>query len=106
MTPPHLTVVADNTRKRRQVAPAQAAIARAGRVAQALGPNWRLIIKGEVVELFQGEPPMTPRLAPELDGGGVAPTETIGGGVVVVGVGVVVVVVSVGGRPGDAVMKV
>jgi hypothetical protein len=46
-------------RRRRQTAPTQAAIARAGRVAQALGPNWRLLIKGEVVELFQSEAPMT-----------------------------------------------
>jgi hypothetical protein len=54
----------DNSRKRRQVAPTQAAIARAGRVAQALGPNWRLLIKGDVVELFQGEAPKVEPVAP------------------------------------------
>jgi hypothetical protein len=49
-----------NTRRRRQVAVPQAQIMRAGRVAQALGPTWRVYIDGNVIHLFQGEAPMTP----------------------------------------------
>jgi hypothetical protein len=49
-------------RRRRQVAVPQATIARAGRVAQSLGPAWRVLIKDDVVELFQGEQP-----APAID---------------------------------------
>ena len=47
----------DNTRRRRQVAVPQAAIARAARVAEALGPHWYVEIDGNVYRLRQGEPP-------------------------------------------------
>jgi hypothetical protein len=40
-------------RRRRQVAVTQATIARAGRVAQSLGPEWRVEIEGCVVSLVQ-----------------------------------------------------
>jgi hypothetical protein len=53
-----------NTRRRRQVAVTQATIARAGRVAQSLGPAWRVLIKDNMVELFQGESPFTPVAEP------------------------------------------
>jgi hypothetical protein len=45
-------------RRRRQVAVPQAAIARAVRVASEAGPTWRVAIEGEVIHLFQGEPPV------------------------------------------------
>ena len=44
------------TRRRRQVAVPQAAIARAVRVASEAGPTWRVAIEGNVIHLFQGEP--------------------------------------------------
>ena len=44
-------------RRRRQVAVPQAAIARAVRVAQDTGPTWRVIIRDNAVELFQGDAP-------------------------------------------------
>jgi hypothetical protein len=59
-------LVVDNTRRRRQVAVPQAAIARAVRVAAAAGPQWQISIEGNVVRLFQG-PAFIP--APEVDNG-------------------------------------
>src|ERR1700722_6619307 len=53
----HLALVVDNTRRRRQVAVPQAAIARAVRAAAAAGPQWQVSIQGNVVRLFQGHPP-------------------------------------------------
>ena len=44
-------------RRRRQVAIPQAAIARAARVAESLGPAWHVEIEGTVIRLFQGAPP-------------------------------------------------
>jgi hypothetical protein len=46
-------LVVDNSRRRRQVAVPQAAIARAVRAAAAAGPHWRVEIEGNVVRLFQ-----------------------------------------------------
>lgn len=57
MSAPLLTLAVNKTRRRRQVAVPQATIARAGRVAQSLGPAWRVLIKDNAVELFQGEQP-------------------------------------------------
>ena len=54
----HLKLVVDNTRKRRQVAAPQANIARACRVARSLGPEWQVLIEGNVVHLFQGPRPI------------------------------------------------
>jgi hypothetical protein len=45
-------------RRRRQVAVPQAAIARAVRVAAEAGPTWRVAIEGDVIHIFQGEPPV------------------------------------------------
>ena len=51
----------DNTRRRRQVAVPQAAIARAIRAARdAAGPNWRVEIEGNVIRLSEREPAATP----------------------------------------------
>ena len=47
-------------RRRRQVAVPQAAIARAGRAAEALGPQWFVEVEGDVVRLRQGEPAQMP----------------------------------------------
>jgi hypothetical protein len=49
-------------RRRRQVAVLQAAIARFGRVAASLGPNWHVEadLGSNVVRLFQGEPLRAP----------------------------------------------
>lgn len=47
-------------RSRRVVAVPQAAIARAVRAAQSAGPAWRVEIEGNVIRLFQGEPPPAP----------------------------------------------
>jgi hypothetical protein len=55
---PHLALVVDNTRRRRQVALPQAAIARAVRAAAAAGPQWQVSIEGNVVRLFQGAVPI------------------------------------------------
>jgi hypothetical protein len=63
-------------RRRRQVAVTQATIARAGRVAASLGPTWRVIVRDNVVELFQGEP--APPAAP------VAPNSKFARGLVIV----------------------
>ena len=41
---------------RRIVAVPQATIARAGRVAQSLGPAWHVEIEGNIVRLLQGSP--------------------------------------------------
>jgi hypothetical protein len=52
-------------RRRRQVAVLQAAIARFGRVAASLGPNWHVEadLGSNVVRLFQGAP--SPPVAPD-----------------------------------------
>jgi hypothetical protein len=52
----------NNTRRRRQVAVPQAAIARFGRVAASLGPNWQVEadLHSNVVRLFQGGAPVAP----------------------------------------------
>ncbi len=63
MNAPRLTLSVDNDkplRRRRQVAVPQAAIARAARVAEALGPHWYLEVDGNVYRLKQGEPPAAP----------------------------------------------
>jgi hypothetical protein len=49
-----LSLVVDNTRRRRQVAVPQAAIARAVRAAAAAGPEWQVSIEGNVIHLFRG----------------------------------------------------
>ena len=54
----------DRTRQRRLVAVPQAAIARAGRVAQSLGPAWHVEIEGNVIRLFQGATSATAMVAP------------------------------------------
>jgi hypothetical protein len=51
-------LVVDNTRRRRQVAAPQATIARTARVARSLGPEWQVLIEGNVVRLFQGPAPI------------------------------------------------
>jgi len=52
-------------RRRRQVAVPQSMIARAVRVAHEAGPTWRVLIKDNVVELFQGDaPPIAAPVAP------------------------------------------
>jgi hypothetical protein len=57
------TLAVEKTRRqRRQVAVPQAAIARAARVAEALGRHWHVEIDGDVVRLRQGEPPVAPVL--------------------------------------------
>lgn len=53
-----LELVVDNTRRRRQVAVPQAAIARAVRAAASAGPQWQVLIEGNVVRLFQGPAPV------------------------------------------------
>jgi len=50
-----------SVRRRRQAAPTQAAIARAARAAQALGPQWQVVVEGDSVRLFQGPPPKADR---------------------------------------------
>jgi hypothetical protein len=57
-------LVVDNTRRRRQVAVPQAAIARAVRVAAAAGPEWQVSIEGNVLHLFRG-----PAFIPALEVG-------------------------------------
>jgi hypothetical protein len=69
-TPPHLHLVVDNSRKRRQVAVPQASIARAARVAEALGPHWYVEVDGNVYRLRQGEGPAS---SPVARGIGVMP---------------------------------
>jgi hypothetical protein len=60
MSAPNLTPAVDNSRRRRrQVAVPQAAIARAARVAEALGRHWHVEIDHDVVRLKQGDAPMT-----------------------------------------------
>jgi hypothetical protein len=53
-------LVVDNTRRRRQVAVPQAAIARAVRVAAAAGPEWQVCIEGNIIHLRQGATPIAP----------------------------------------------
>jgi hypothetical protein len=53
-----LRLVVDNTKRRRQVAAPQANIARTARVARSLGPEWQVLIEGNVVRLFQGPAPI------------------------------------------------
>jgi hypothetical protein len=62
MTAPIRTSINNDTpqRRRRQVAVTQATIARAGRVAHSLGPAWRVLVRSNVVELFQGAQPSAP----------------------------------------------
>jgi hypothetical protein len=43
-------------RRRRPVAVTQASIARAIRAAQAAGEQWQIVIEGDAVRLFQGQP--------------------------------------------------
>ena len=45
-------------RRRRAASPPQALIARAGRVAQSLGPTWHVEVEtdGHIVRIFQGAP--------------------------------------------------
>ena len=52
----------DNTRRRRQVAVPQAAIARFARVAASLGPNWHVEadLGSNIIRLFQGAPSAAP----------------------------------------------
>jgi hypothetical protein len=50
--------LADNVRRRRPVAVPQASIARAVRVAQSAGPEWRVAIDGNVIHIFQGPAPI------------------------------------------------
>jgi hypothetical protein len=57
MSVPNLTPAVDNSRRRRQLAVPQAAIARAARVAEALGRHWHVEIDGNVVRLKQSESP-------------------------------------------------
>ena len=52
-------------RRRRVASPPQAAIARAGRVALALGPAWYVEVEGNVIRLFQGASPAAAKVAPE-----------------------------------------
>ena len=54
-----LRLVIDNTKRRRQVAVPQATIARTACVARSLGPEWPVLIEGNVVRLFQGPAPIT-----------------------------------------------
>jgi hypothetical protein len=60
MSAPLPTLAVHKTRRRRQVAVPQAAIARAARVAETLGKHWHVEIDGEVVRLRQGDAPMAP----------------------------------------------
>jgi hypothetical protein len=55
-----VALAVDNTRRRRQVAVPQATIARFGRVAASLGPNWHVEadLGSHIVRLFQGAPPV------------------------------------------------
>jgi hypothetical protein len=53
-----LELVVDNTRRKRQVAVPQAAIARAVRAAAAAGPQWQVAIEGNVIHLRQGAAPI------------------------------------------------
>jgi hypothetical protein len=55
MSAPLPTFAVHKTRRRRQVAVPQAAIARAARVAEALGKHWHVEIDGDVVRLMQTE---------------------------------------------------
>jgi hypothetical protein len=60
---PQPRLVVDNDapmRRRRQVALPQAAIARFGRVAASLGPNWHVEadLETNIIRLFQGAPPV------------------------------------------------
>jgi len=64
MSAPLLTLAVYKTRRRRQVAVPQAAIARAARVAEALGKHWHVEIDGDVVRLRQGELPIAAPVAP------------------------------------------
>ena len=49
--------LADNIRRRPAAVP-QASIARAVRVAQSAGPEWRVAIDGNVIHIFQGPAPI------------------------------------------------
>ena len=65
---------APQRRRRRQVALPQAAIARAVRVAQSAGPAWHIEIEGNIIRLFQGEPPVANVAEPEFARGlGIVP---------------------------------
>jgi hypothetical protein len=67
MNAPLPTLAVHNARRRRQVAVPQAAIARAARVAEALGKHWHVEIDSDVVRLMQSElraAPVTP-VAPD-----------------------------------------
>jgi hypothetical protein len=52
-------------RRHRHAAVLQANIARAGRVAQSLGPTWYVEIEDNVIRVFQGAPPVAAKAAPE-----------------------------------------
>jgi hypothetical protein len=52
-----MSALAQPPRRRRQIAATQATIARAVRVAKAAGPEWQVVIEGDIVRLIQGAPP-------------------------------------------------
>ena len=64
MIAPSPRIAVNKSRRRRQVAVPQAAIARAARVAEALGKHWHVEIDGDVVRLRQGELPIVAPVAP------------------------------------------
>ena len=59
-TQSNVKIVSDSARRRRQVAVPQATIARFGRVAASLGPNWHVEadLGSNIIRLLQGAPPI------------------------------------------------